>query len=120
MDIEVPLRQGTTTAILYKSLLEVVPPAALILAHGAGAGQRQPFMVGFARALSERGLDVMTFNFLYTEQGRRVPDRMPQLVECYDAVIAAAQSQLPSARQRTARFRPPARWCRPADRPGSG
>ena len=100
MDIEVPLRQGTTTAILYKSLLEVAPPAALILAHGAGAGQRHPFMVGFARALSERGLDVMTFNFLYTEQGRRVPDRMPQLMECYDAVIAAAQSQLPSARER--------------------
>ena len=100
MNIEVALRQGTTTAILYKSLLEVTPPAALILAHGAGAGQRQPFMVGFARALSERGLDVMTFNFLYTEQGRRVPDRMPQLVECYDAVIAAAQSQLPSARER--------------------
>ena len=100
MNIEVPLRQGTTTAILYKSLLEVAPPAALILAHGAGAGQRHPFMVGFARALSERGLDVLTFNFLYTEQGRSVPDRMPQLVECYEAVIASAQSRLPSARER--------------------
>ena len=82
MDLEVALSQGTTTAIRYKSQVEVGRPAALILAHGAGAGQRHPFMVSFARELSSRGLDVLTFNFLYTQQGRRVPDRMPQLVEC--------------------------------------
>ena len=45
--------------------------AALILGHGAGAGQRSAFMVDFARALAALGLDVVTFNFLYTEQGRQ-------------------------------------------------
>jgi hypothetical protein len=72
--------------------------SALILAHGAGAGQRHPFMISFARGLCERGLDVMTFDFLYMHQRRRVPDRMPQLVACYRAVIAAARKHLDSAR----------------------
>ena len=71
-----------------------------MLAHGAGAPQQHPFMVGFARGLSERGLDVVTFNFLYTEQRRKVPDRMPQLVACYRAAIDAARAAIPSARER--------------------
>jgi predicted alpha/beta-hydrolase family hydrolase len=85
---------------VYPAQGQAARPATLILAHGAGAGQRHPFMVRFARGLSDRGLNVVTFNFLYTEQGRRVPDRMPQLVACYEAVIAAAREHLPSARER--------------------
>ena len=49
--------------------------ATLLLAHGAGAPQQSAFMVDFARALAQRGIDVLTFNFLYTEQKRKVPDR---------------------------------------------
>ena len=86
-----------TTALLYPAQA-VTRPATLILAHGAGAPQQHPFMVSFARALSERGLDVLTFNFLYTEQRRKVPDRMPQLVRCYRAAIEAAREEIPSAR----------------------
>ena len=57
-------------------------------------------MVGFARALSERGIDAFTFNFLYTEQGRKVPDRMPQLVACFRAVIDVARAEVAGARER--------------------
>ena len=89
----------STTAVVYPAQSSSPRPAALVLAHGAGAGQRHPFMVGFARGLSERGIDLLTFNFLYTEAGRRVPDRMPQLVACYRAVIAAAREQVASARE---------------------
>ncbi|MEE2636611.1 MAG: alpha/beta family hydrolase [Acidobacteriota bacterium] len=63
------------------------PTTTLILAHGAGAGQQHPFMVAFARGLAERGLEVVTFNFQYTEQGRRAPDRAPKLEACYRATI---------------------------------
>ncbi len=89
-----------TTALLYQAQADTHRPRTLILAHGAGAPQRHPFMVSFSQALSERGLDVMTFNFLYTEQRRKVPDRMPQLVACYRAVIGAARAHVPSARER--------------------
>jgi uncharacterized protein len=100
-NIEIELEPGqSTTATVYQSQSQADRPATLILAHGAGAGQRHPFMVGFARGLSERGLDVLTFNFLYTQQGRRVPDRMPQLVACYQAVITSAREHLVSAQER--------------------
>ena len=56
-------------------------------------------MVEFATALSLLGLDVVTFNFLYTEQQRRFPDRAPVLEECYRAVIDVVRVNLQSARQ---------------------
>jgi hypothetical protein len=37
-------------------------------------------------------VDTVTFNFIYTEQGRRLPDRNDKLESCYRAVIAAVQS----------------------------
>jgi predicted alpha/beta-hydrolase family hydrolase len=82
------------TALAYEpqELREAVP-ASLILAHGAGANQRSPFIVSFARALAARGLAVVTFNFLYTEQRRRIPDRLPALQDCYRAVIAAVNAR---------------------------
>ena len=76
------------------------PPATLILAHGAGAGQTHPFMTAVARGLSERGLDIFTFDFPYMQQGRKMPDRMPQLVACYRAAIDKAREDFGSARQR--------------------
>jgi predicted alpha/beta-hydrolase family hydrolase len=70
-----------------------------VLAHGAGAGQRSAFMVDFARAISDMGVDVVTFNFPYVEQGRRIPDRAPVLEACYRAVITSATAELDSARR---------------------
>jgi predicted alpha/beta-hydrolase family hydrolase len=87
-----------TTALLYPAEGDQVG-AALILAHGAGAGQRSPWIVGFARALSALGLDIVTFNFLYTEQHRRAPDRKPLLESCYRSVIDLARRELESAQQ---------------------
>jgi hypothetical protein len=78
-----------STAIAYAAPEPV--HATLVLAHGAGAPQQSAFMVGFARGLAGRGIDVLTFNFLYTEQRRRVPDRTEKLEACYRAAIAAAR-----------------------------
>jgi predicted alpha/beta-hydrolase family hydrolase len=61
----------------------------LILAPGAGASQASPFMVRFASALAARGIDTVTFNFLYMEQRRRVPDQNRKLEACYRSVIEA-------------------------------
>jgi predicted alpha/beta-hydrolase family hydrolase len=48
---------------------------------------RQVFMVRFATELAARGINVVTFNFLYTEQGRRVPDANNNLEACFRATI---------------------------------
>lgn len=64
--------------------------AALILGHGAGAGQRSAFMVAAGRALAERGILTATFDFPYMAAGRKVPDRGPVLEESWRQTIAAA------------------------------
>jgi len=87
-----------TTALVYPAGNHPLG-ATLILGHGAGAGQRSAFMVDFARALSALGLDVVTFNFLYTEQQRRIPDRGPQLESCYRAVIESVRHRIESAQR---------------------
>ena len=88
---------ATTTALIYAA--ETNPlEATLILGHGAGAGQRHAFMVDTALALRALGLDIVTFNFLYTEQGRKLPDRRPVLEACYGAVIDAVRHEVESAR----------------------
>jgi uncharacterized protein len=84
---------ASTTALVYGGSGR----DALILGHGAGAGQRSPFMVEFARALAALGTDTITFNFLYTEQRRRIPDRAPALEACYRAVVAAVRDQIAAA-----------------------
>jgi len=65
--------------------------AVLVLAHGAGAGERHPFMTAFGRGLAAAGIDVVTFNFLYMEQRRKVPDTMPVLEEAFRAAIERAR-----------------------------
>ena len=74
-------------------------PAAFVLGHGAGAGHDSPFMIEFARALSALGLDVVTFNFLYIEEKRKLPDRAPVLEETYRAVIEHVREHVDSARR---------------------
>jgi len=78
-------------AIAYPAAPGKPAGVRLILAHGAGAGQASSFMVRFATALAARGIDAITFNFLYTEQGRRVPDRNDKLEACYRKVIDACR-----------------------------
>ena len=62
--------------------------ATLVLAHGAGGGQASAFMVEFATGLSARGLHVVTFNFPFTERGKRLPDPQPVLESCFRAILA--------------------------------
>ena len=83
---------GQTTGLVYASR-DVPAHATFILAHGAGAGQQSAFIIGFPQGLSDRGIDVLTFNFLYTEQGRRVPDATKKLDACYRVAVAAARHQ---------------------------
>ena len=70
----------------------------LILGHGAGAGQTSDFIMSFASGLTARGVDMVTFNFLYREQGRRIPDPNDKLEACYRAVIEAVREQMNSGR----------------------
>ncbi len=78
------------TALLYAADKKNRAGLTVILGHGAGANQTSGFMRMFAKGLAARGLDVMTFNFVYMEQGRSVPDQKPKLEACFRAVINTA------------------------------
>ena len=80
------------TALLYRAAAARRTGVTVILGHGAGADQTSSFMVEFATGLAARGFDAVTFNFVYTEHGRRVPDRNDRLEACWRAVVAAARS----------------------------
>ena len=81
------------TAFLYPAAKKNRIGITLILGHGAGANQSSGFMRLFANGLAERGLDVMTFNFVYSERGRGAPDPKAKLEACYERVIDAAAKQ---------------------------
>ena len=80
----------SVNALLYAASKKDRVGSTVILGHGAGANQLSPFMRLFASGLSTRGLDAMTFNFVYMDQGRRVPDPKAKLEACYRAVIKVA------------------------------
>lgn len=61
---------------------------AILLAHGAGLGQKHPWMTSMRWALVDGGHTVMTFDYLYMEQGRKAPDRMNKLLDVHEAAAA--------------------------------
>jgi predicted alpha/beta-hydrolase family hydrolase len=83
--------RDSVTALFYAAPTKLRAGVTLILGHGAGANQLSGFMRLFAQGLAERGIDVITFNFLYMEQGRRIPDQNARLESCYRSVIEAAR-----------------------------
>lgn len=89
---------GRASAFVYRA--RDPQKVTLILAHGAGAPQTHPFMIDMASRLAARGIDVVTFNFLYTEQGRKLPDRTETLEATWRAAIASVRARggLPTER----------------------
>jgi predicted alpha/beta-hydrolase family hydrolase len=63
--------------------------ALLVLAHGAGAGMRHPFMQAIAEALAGRGVATLRYQFPYMDAGGRRPDP-PAVAE---AAVAVAVGQ---------------------------
>jgi predicted alpha/beta-hydrolase family hydrolase len=86
LTIEVNEKESVS-ARFYPAAKKIRAGLTALLGHGAGANQLSGFMRMFARGLAERGLDVITFNFVYMEQGRSVPDQRPKLESCFRAVI---------------------------------
>jgi predicted alpha/beta-hydrolase family hydrolase len=90
-NLTVPVNdKEAVTALLYPADKKNRAGVTVILGHGAGASQTSGFMRMYAKGLAARGLDVMTFNFVYMEQGRSVPDQKHKLEGCFQAVIETA------------------------------
>ncbi len=65
-----------------------------VCGHGAGGSMQDRAMVAATGEFVRRGLNVVRFNFLYTELRRGRPDPMPALKDCYSAVVADVRQRL--------------------------
>lgn len=92
MELKIKVNEReNVTALLYPSNKQKRAKVTVLLGHGAGANQLSAFMRMVADGLAARGIDAMTFNFLYTEQKRSFPDPKARLESCYLKVIEAAR-----------------------------
>jgi len=48
--------------------------ACYVVAHGAGAGMKHPFLAAIAKGFAERGVATLRYEFPYMERGSRRPD----------------------------------------------
>ena len=48
----------------------------VVVAHGAGTNMHYPQLTALQRGLAERGFAAVRFNFAYTEQRKKAPDRI--------------------------------------------
>jgi len=86
---------GSTTAVWEPA---VVPSDEVVLfAHGAGGHMGDHAVLGITAALRARGVGTVRFNFLYAERRQKRPDRMPQLLTCFEAVLARVRDELAPA-----------------------
>ena len=78
-------REGETVT---GRLLPGESPLGVLLAHGAGTNQDHASIVALREGLAGAGFPVMTFNYPYTEAGKKRPDTQAKLLECHRAVLA--------------------------------
>jgi len=76
---------GSVKSILLESK---EPEYVIVLAHGAGAGMKHPFLEALAQALSSNA-HVIRFNFPYMDAGKKVPGS-PKVAQ--EALLAAAET----------------------------
>ena len=67
----------------------------LVLAHGAGAGMRHPFLEAIARLLRERGVATFRYEFPYMEKHQRRPDLSAVAAARVREAVAAAAKRAP-------------------------
>lgn len=83
-----------TTSAVYDPAPNGDHSSVFVCAHGAGGNLSDKSILMVTRALGERGLDIVRFNFLYKEKKSGRPDPMPKLKETTAAVVAHVRAAL--------------------------
>jgi len=92
LTIEVGDRVGRVSAIFERPH---TARALFVLAHGAGAGMRHPFLQAVAEGLGECGLATLRYQFPYMEARRPRPDPPGVLVATVRAAVRCAAELAP-------------------------
>ena len=92
LKVQVGERVGEVSALLLR------PPDARLLyvvAHGAGAGMRHPFLESIAARLAERGVATLRYQFPYVERRARRPDPPEVAAATVRAAVEEAERAAP-------------------------
>jgi predicted alpha/beta-hydrolase family hydrolase len=89
------IRLDKDTAVTGLWSLPKTAKAALVLAHGAGAGMTHKSMEAIAEGLAERAIASLRFNFVYMEKGSGRPDAPPLAHKAIRAAVAEANKLAP-------------------------
>jgi uncharacterized protein len=78
-------------------LLQAPPRARVgyVLAHGAGAGMKHPFMAAVAEGLAGRGIATLRYQFAYMERGGKRPDPPKIAHQAVRAAVTEAARRMP-------------------------
>ncbi len=71
------------------------PRAAVVLAHGAGAGMDHEFISHLHLKLAHEGYLTVKFNFPYKHAGRKAPDRAQRLEAAFCKLLEAVRAYSP-------------------------
>lgn len=70
--------------------------AVYVLAHGAGAGMRHPFLEKIANGLAAAGMGTLRYQFPYMERGSGRTDPPDKCVATVKAAVAGARAEAPA------------------------
>lgn len=82
-------------AITAEIVMPEKPIAVMTLAHGAGAGMKHRFMLALSKALAEKGIGTMRFNFPYMEHNKKRPDPPAIAEKTVGVAIATLKNRYP-------------------------
>ena len=69
--------------------------ACWVMAHGAGAGMRHPFLAAMADALAARGVATLRYQFPYMERGSKRPDAPAVAHAAVRSAVTTAARRVP-------------------------
>src|SRR2546428_4768734 len=93
---ELRVRVGETTGDVSALLVRPADARLLyVLAHGAGAGMRHPFLETVSQRLAEQGIATLRYQFAYMEQRARRPDPPAVAAAAGRAAVMGAERAAP-------------------------
>lgn len=90
--VVIGLASGTVSGLLTTG---DNPTHLYVLAHGAGAGMRHPFLAAVAHRLAQRRIATLRYQFPYMEAGRKRTDSPAVAQAAVRAAVGAAAKALP-------------------------
>jgi hypothetical protein len=93
-NVSIPVRGMEPTSGILTLPVEDIKRTGVIVAHGAGNDMETPLLVAFSSELAAAGYPTLRFNFLYSERGRKAPDKYETLAETWGSAAAFFRERL--------------------------